>query len=179
MIKGGDQARKAKRAARGGHLPAQRNAGGETERSGRGGLGIAAALTGAAAVALGLYFSKHWQSTLPVLAFTGWQLLLGGAMLLPVALLTEPLPQQLTWQNIGGYLYLCLFGSVLAYLLFFRGLRRLPAAVVASLGLLSPVCAFVLGWLLLGQTLDGKGILGFVLILAAIIGVQRATRSSG
>lgn len=142
------------------------------------GLGIAAALTGAAAVALGLHFSKHWPIRLPVLAFTGWQLLLGGTMLLPVALLTEPLPQQLSWQNIGGYLYLCLFSSVLAYLLFFRGLRRLPAAVVASLGLLSPVCAFVLGWLLLGQTLDGKGILGFVLILVAIIGVQRATRSS-
>ncbi|MDO4710149.1 MAG: EamA family transporter [Pseudomonadota bacterium] len=142
------------------------------------GIGIAAALAGAAAVALGLHFSKHWPIRLPVLAFTGWQLLLGGAMLLPMAILTEPLPQQLTWRNIGGYLYLCLFGSVLAYLLFFRGLRRLPSALVASLGLLSPVCAFVLGWLLLGQTLDGKGILGFVLILVAITGVQRATRSS-
>lgn len=142
------------------------------------GIGITAALAGAAAVALGLYFSKHWQSTLPVLAFTGWQLLLGGAMLLPVAMLTERLPQELTWQNIGGYLYLCLFGSVLAYLLFFRGLRRLPSALVASLGLLSPVCAFMLDWLLLGQTLDSKGMLGFILILAAIIGVQKATRNS-
>lgn len=142
------------------------------------GIGIAAALTGAAAAASGIHLSKYGQTRLPLLAFTGWQLLLGGMMLLPVAMLTETLPEQITWRHVGGYLYLCLFGSVLAYVLFFRGLRRLPPALVASLGLLSPVCAFVLGWLLLDQYLDARGLAGFVLVLASIIGVQRATRAS-
>ncbi len=108
-------------------------------------IGVAAALLGAASMASGMFLSKRWQTRLPILAFTGWQLLVGGVFLLPLALWLEaPLPA-LGLRNVGGYLYLSLFGAVLAYLLFFRGIRHLPPAVVASLGLLSPVCAVVLG----------------------------------
>ncbi len=136
--------------------------------------GIAAALSGAASMSLGVYLSKHRRTSLPVLAFAGWQLLVGGLCLLPAALLAEPPLPALTLANIGGYLYLCLFGAVLAYVLFFSGLARLPPAVVSSLGLLSPVCAFALGWLFLGQGMDGKSLLGFALALLSIDGVQRA-----
>ena len=136
--------------------------------------GIAAALSGAASMSLGVYLSKHRRTSLPVLAFAGWQLLVGGLCLLPAALLAEPPLPALTLANIGGYLYLCLFGAVLAYVLFFSGLARLSPAVVSSLGLLSPVCAFALGWLFLGQGMDGKSLLGFALALFSIDGVQRA-----
>ena len=136
--------------------------------------GIAAALSGAASMSLGVYLSKHRKTSLPVLAFAGWQLLVGGLCLLPAALLAEPPLPALTLANIGGYLYLCLFGAVLAYVLFFSGLARLPPAVVSSLGLLSPVCAFALGWLFLGQGMDGKSLLGFALALLSVDGVQRA-----
>ena len=136
--------------------------------------GIAAALSGAASMSLGVYLSKHRRTSLPVLAFAGWQLLVGGLCLLPAALLAEPPLPALTLANIGGYLYLCLFGAVLAYVLFFSGLARLSPAVVSSLGLLRPVCAFALGWLFLGQGMDGKSLLGFALALLSIDGVQRA-----
>ena len=136
--------------------------------------GIAAALSGATSMSLGVYLSKHRRTSLPVLAFAGWQLLVGGLCLLPAALLAEPPLPALTLANIGGYLYLYLFGAVLAYVLFFRGLARLSPAVVSSLGLLSPVCAFALGWLFLGQGMDGKSLLGFALALLSIDGVQRA-----
>ena len=130
------------------------------------GWGMAAALTGAAGMALGVYLSKHWRISLNALAFTGWQLLFGGLFLLPAALLLETPPDTLTAANIGGYLYLSLFGAVFAYALFFRGIAKLPPAVVSSLALLSPVCAFVLGWLFLGQSMDAKSLLGFALALA-------------
>ncbi|HFC6395167.1 EamA family transporter [Neisseria bacilliformis] len=140
------------------------------------GWGIAAALLGAASMAFGVYLSKHWRFSLPPLAFTGWQLLFGGLILLPAALMLETPPDTLTAANIGGYLYLCLFGAVLSYALFFRGIAKLPPAVVSSLGLLSPVCAFVLGWLFLNQGMDAKSLAGFALALASIVGVQRAVR---
>ena len=54
-----------------------------------------------------------------------------------------------------------------------KGLARLSPTVVSSLGLLSPVCAFALGWLFLGQGMDGKSLLGFALALLSIDGVQR------
>ena len=142
-------------------------------------LGILAALAGATAMALGVYLSKHRRTSLPVLAFTGWQLFIGGLCLLPVALLAEPPLEALSAANIGGYLYLCLFGAVLAYVLWFDGIAKLPPAAVSSLGLLSPVCAFVLGWLFLGQGMDAKSLAGFALVLASIFGVQRAVGKAG
>ena len=138
--------------------------------------GILAALSGAAAMALGVYLSKHKKTSLPVLAFTGWQLFIGGVFLLPVALLAEPPLESLSPANIGGYLYLCLFGAVFAYVLFFNGIVKLSPAAVSSLGLLSPVSAFVLGWLFLGQGMDSKSLAGFALVLVSIFGVQKAVR---
>ena len=138
--------------------------------------GILAALSGAAAMALGVYLSKYKKTSLPVLAFTGWQLFIGGVFLLPVALLAEPPLESLSPANIGGYLYLCLFGAVFAYVLFFNGIVKLSPAAVSSLGLLSPVSAFVLGWLFLGQGMDAKSLAGFALVLVSIFGVQKAVR---
>ena len=140
------------------------------------GTGILAALSGAAAMALGVYLSKHKKTSLPVLAFTGWQLFIGGVFLLPAALLAEPPLESLSPANIGGYLYLCLFGAVFAYVLFFNGIVKLSPAAVSSLGLLSPVSAFVLGWLFLGQGMDAKSLAGFALVLVSIFGVQKAVR---
>ncbi|PJK09911.1 EamA family transporter [Lysobacteraceae bacterium NML08-0793] len=140
-------------------------------------LGIVAALSGAASMATGVFFGKRWRVDLPLLALTGWQLLLGGVMLLPLALWRESLPPQLTLSHVGGYLYLCLLGAVLAYALYFRGIAKLPPAAVSSLGLLSPVCAFVLGWLFLGQSMNAAALVGFALVLLSVFGVQRAVYS--
>jgi len=137
-------------------------------------LGIIAALAGSASMATGIFFSARFQHGLSVLAYTGWQLLLGGLCLLPVVLVLEPWPDHFTAANVGGYLYLCLVGAVLAYVLYFRGISRLPPAIVSSLGPLSPVCAFVLGWVFLNEQLGGRALAGFVLVLLSIIGVQRA-----
>ncbi|MDO5091437.1 MAG: EamA family transporter [Cardiobacteriaceae bacterium] len=140
-------------------------------------VGIVAALLTALAGAVGAYFSKYWHTSLSLLAFTGWQLLFGGLCLLPLALWLEPPLPRLSATQVGGYLYLCLFGSVLAYVLFFRGIQRLPVAVAMSLSLLSPVSAFILGWLFLDQRMDGRAVFGFVLALLSIFGVQRALQA--
>ena len=117
--------------------------------------GMAAALAGAASMATGTILAKRWQIKLPVLAFTGWQLLLGGLCL-----------------------YLTLFGAVIAYVLFFTGVARLPAALVSSLGLLGPISAVLLGWGFLDQTLQGRQLLGFALVLLSLMGMQKAMLNS-
>ena len=116
-------------------------------------VGVAAALVGTLCMAAGTFWSRRWRSDLPVLAFTGWQLLAGGVMLAPVAWAMEPPLPALTATHIAGYLYLSLAGALVAYALWFRGIARLPSVAVSSLGLLSPVTAVLLGCVLLGQAM--------------------------
>ncbi len=54
-----------------------------------------------------------------------------------------------------GYLWLCVAGAMLAYGLWFRGISRLPSVAVSALSLLSPVTAVLLGWIFLGQKIEG------------------------
>ena len=88
-------------------------------------VGVGAALAGAACMAAGTYFSRRWRPDMPVLAFTGWQLLVGGVILLPIALWADPPMPRLTGVQMLGYAYLCLVGAVVSYGLWFRGLARL------------------------------------------------------
>jgi len=135
-------------------------------------VGVIAALLGAGCMAAGTYLAQRWKSDLPLLANTGWQLLIGGLILLPLAMLTEPPLPSLGMKQVFGYAYLSLFGALLSYTLWFRGLRCLPPVGVSSLGLLSPLSAAVLGWVLLGESLSGIALLGFVTVLASVILVQ-------
>lgn len=135
-------------------------------------LGIAAALLGAACMATGVWLTRRWQLDLPVLPMTGWQLLIGGLMLAPVAWVADaPLPA-LTLSQYAAYIYLCLAGAVISYGLWFRGITRLPTIAVASLGLLSPLTAVVLGWVLLSQSMTGTAFLGLAIVLASVFAVQ-------
>ncbi|MFJ5482781.1 EamA family transporter [Pectobacterium actinidiae] len=138
-------------------------------------VGIAAALLGALCMAAGVWLTRRWQLDLPVLPLTGWQLFIGGLMLAPVAWgVDAPLPA-LTLSQYAAYTYLCLAGAVIAYGLWFRGITRLPTIAVASLGLLSPLTAVVLGWGLLSQSMTGIAFLGLTIVLASVFAVQWTT----
>lgn len=136
------------------------------------GIGIGAALLGAACMAFGTWCGRRWRLDMPVLALTGWQLLLGGLMLAPLAFLTESALPALDWRQIAAYSYLSLAGAMLAYVVWFRGVARLPAVAVASLGLISPITAVLLGWFALQQTLSGSALLGMVMVLSSVLAVQ-------
>lgn len=141
-------------------------------------VGVAAALAGATCMACGTFLSRRWKPDVPVLAFTGWQLLAGGLMLLPLACLAErPLPA-LGLAQWMGYAYLSLAGALLAYTLWFRGIARLSPVAVSSLGLLSPLTAVVLGWALLGESMRGLSLVGLVTVLGSILAVQWTAASS-
>lgn len=136
-------------------------------------IGVIAALTGALSMACGTFFSRYWKVDLPLFAFTGWQLLFAGLFILPIFLVMEKWPV-MTATNIAGYIYLCLFGAVIAYILWFQGIKQLSPAIVSSLGLLTPVSAFFLGWIFLNQKLSWISLVGLVIILSSIYVVQRS-----
>nr|WP_287859919.1 EamA family transporter [Klebsiella sp.] len=137
-------------------------------------LGIGAAFLGAISMALGTWLSRRWARSLPVIALTGWQLLIGGIVLAPIALMVDPPLHQVTLTQIAGYLWLCVAGAMLAYGLWFRGIGRLSPVAVSAMSLLSPVTAVILGWIFLGQKIEGMALVGLVIVLLSVLSIQRA-----
>ena len=137
-------------------------------------LGIMAAFSGAVSMALGTWLSRRWAISLPVVALTGWQLLTGGVVLAPVAWLVDPPLQGVTLTQAAGYLWLCVAGAMIAYGLWFRGISRLPSVAVSALSLLSPVTAVLLGWIFLGQKIEGVALVGLIVVLLSVLSIQRA-----
>ena len=140
-------------------------------------VGVAAGLGSAASMAAGTVLTRVWRAPVPPLTLTAWQLAAGGLLLLPAALVLEPALPVPSAANLAGFLYLGLIGGAATYLLWFRGLSRLEPGAVAPLGLLSPVTAVLLGWLVLSQDLTTPQLLGMALVLGSVVAGQRLQRA--
>lgn len=132
--------------------------------------GVLIGLIGTCSMALGILLTKHWgrPKGMSLLGFTGWQLTLGGLMLLPIALWYEDFPQTLTALNITGYAYLSLIGGVFGYFVWFRGIEKLNPVTTSFLGFLSSVSACLLGYIFLGQSFTQLQIVGSVAIIVSV-----------
>ncbi|MEU0333328.1 EamA family transporter [Streptomyces sp. NPDC006193] len=136
--------------------------------------GVLAAVGSTAAMAAGTVLTKRWGRPDGVgpLALTGWQLTAGGLLILPAAVLAEGAPPALDARAAGGYLYLALANTAVAYWLWFRGIGRLTATQAGFLGPLSPLTAAAVGWAALGQTLTPVQMAGMALAFGATVAGQ-------
>ena len=141
-------------------------------------IGIAAGLGGAASMAAGTVLSRKWQPPVSALSFTAWQLTAGGLILLPLALIVEPPLPPLSATNLAGLAWLGLVGAAATYALWFRGIARMEPGAVSMLGMMSPVTAVLLGWVVLGQALSPLQALGAAVVLTSVWAGQRANRPS-
>lgn len=140
------------------------------------GVGIAAAIAGAATMGLGTVLVKRWKSPVSLLVFTAWQLTVGGLVLLPIALVIEGPIEHLSTTNLLGFIYLGLVGTGLAYALWFRGIDKLKASSVSYLGLMSPLVATLMGFFLLNQTLTPIQLTGIAIVLFSVFIGQQTDR---
>lgn len=131
-------------------------------------VGVLAAVGAAVSFAFGVVLTRRWPAPADRVGAAGWQLLVGAVVLAPLTLLVEGAPPALDGRSLLGVAYLSLVGTALAYLLWFRGIRRLPVAAPPLLGLAAPVTGAVVGWVLLGQALAPVQLLGFALTLGSI-----------
>lgn len=142
-------------------------------------VGVAAGLLGAVSMATGIVLTKRWgrPEGVGLLNFTGWQLTVGGLVLTPVMFLAEGLPGSVTGANVAGFGYLGLVGALFSYVVWFRGVERLPALAVSFLGFASPLAAAALGYLVLDQALSPLQLLGALTVIAAMVLAQPRHRT--
>ncbi len=131
-------------------------------------VGVFAAVAANISFAAGVVLTKRFPVPENRLSSAGWQLLLGGVLILPLAATVEGMPGAVTTTNLAGFAYLSLIGTALAFVLWFRGIRRLPSAAPPLLGLAAPVTGAALGWVILDQALTPLQLVGFVITLPAI-----------
>jgi probable blue pigment (indigoidine) exporter len=136
-------------------------------------VGLLAALGSVLVSAVGFVLVKKWPPPTDMLTSVSWQLVAGGLVLVPVALLVEGPPPALSAANVGGLLWLTTVGTALAYVCWFRGLVRMPAGAVALVGLVNPVVGTLLGVLFAGEGFGWAQALGMALVLGGVVAGQR------
>jgi drug/metabolite transporter (DMT)-like permease len=81
-----------------------------------------------------------------------------------------------SWKGWAGLLYLALFGSVVAYLLYYWALRHLAASRLAAFTYIQPVLATLLGVAALGEEMTHNLLGGGALVLVGVYLAERRPR---
>ena len=94
----------------------------------------------------------------------------GAVGLLAIGLAFED-PREIEWSAaaIGSLAYLALFGSVTAFVIYYRILKFVPVSLLALITYVFPIVAVALGWLVLDERLSGTTLVGASGVLAGIV----------
>lgn len=137
--------------------------------------GMALTMLGTCAFSLGTVLFKRAPVQLNLFALVGHQTVLGGLLLLPAALLLEDVHTvRYTPELLQSLLYLVLVVSVGATMLWFLLVRRSSASIASTYHFLNPVFGLLLGWGLLGESINGVEVLGTAFVILGIVGITRS-----
>ena len=126
--------------------------------------------------AFGSVLSKRWQSGPPTFAGTAWQVFFAGIGNLIFAFLNHDFAH-VTWtaRGVGAIAYLVVGGSLIGYTAYIYILGHAPTAKVSTYAYVNPVVAVFLGWLVLGEKVDGYMLAGSAVVIASVILVTSAS----
>lgn len=148
--------------------------------------GVKATAWGLIAVALAstcygvaIVYGRHYLRGLPPMVAPTAQMLLATLFLIPVSLGLEqpfrlPVP---SWPAIGSLLALGIFGTGVAFIVYYRIMERTSATYVSMVTYLVPVFGVILGVVVLGETLSWNAYLGCALILLGVMIVNGVVRA--
>jgi drug/metabolite transporter (DMT)-like permease len=135
------------------------------------GLGILLCLAAALSYGISALVARRCLADSSPLATATFQLMASSLMMVVVAGIFErpwqlPMPGAVTWLAVFG---LAALSTALAYIVFFRVLRRSGATNVMLVTLLVPVTAILLGSLVLGEHISSREIAGALVIGSALL----------
>ena len=120
---------------------------------------------------LSALLARRVLSNSPPLGTATFQMLASTVMMVVVAAVVDrpwqlPMPAASTWFAV---ISLAALSTALAYIVFFQILRRSGATNVMLVTLLIPVTAILLGYLVLGETISPREIVGALVIGSALL----------
>jgi drug/metabolite transporter (DMT)-like permease len=121
---------------------------------------------------------KRWGAHLHPYTLTTLPMAYGTFVLGAISWMTERhLPVAWTPLAIASVVYLALFGSVVAFVIYYTLLKQVSVSALALVSYVFPVVAVLLGYLILGERLTGSALAGAATILVGIAVAVRGSRS--
>jgi drug/metabolite transporter (DMT)-like permease len=136
--------------------------------------------------ALGSFLSPRLRTPRDVLVSTAYQMLAGGVVLLLVGVgrgeLADLDPATFSTRSIVAFIYLVLFGSLVAYSAYTWLLQNASVSLVSTYAFVNPVVAVLLGALILAEPITPTILIGAAVIVVAVAFIvfrQNAARRAG
>ncbi len=121
------------------------------------------------------FMTKKVVNRYPPITLLFYSTLFGTVFLLPLALFERGEWRQPTSLSFAMMLFLGVFCSVLAYLLYNRGLKTMAASTVTSMLNLVPIFGVFFSWALLGEEVTARKFIGGAIV---IFGVMLSVRGA-
>jgi len=138
-------------------------------------VGVACIVAGLLSIVTGTILLRRFAPPGRLWVGNGVQNLLGGLAVTPVALAFESVGAVVpSWRLLGALLFLALLVSVFGYFLWSYLIMTAGAAAASAYHFVMPPLGFIFGWLLLGEHIAPRDLVGIVPI---VIGIYLITRS--
>jgi drug/metabolite transporter (DMT)-like permease len=121
----------------------------------------------------GMIYMKYASAPAESFTASSIQMLTGGGWLLATALLTGEFarfdPAGLTSRSVGAWIYLVIFGSLIAFSTFTWLMKHSTPAKVSTYAYVNPIVAVFLGWLVLHEEVSPRIFLAAAIIIAGVV----------
>jgi drug/metabolite transporter (DMT)-like permease len=135
--------------------------------------GIIAVLISGFAWAAGTLYARYSPHHPNAIMAAAQQMIAGAVGLLVIGLLRGEAGRgalsAITWPSFLAFLYLAVFGSLVAFSAFGWLITVSTPARLSTTAFVNPVVAVILGWALLGETLASRALAGATLIVCAVL----------
>lgn len=117
----------------------------------------------------GVWARKRLAGLTPMISAAG--MLTGSSLIMiPLAWWAEGAPAtSFSGETIAAIIYMSLFGTVAAYLLYYRILAAAGSGNLMLVTVMMPPISIWLGWLVLGETLTNEALIGCAMIIAGLV----------
>jgi drug/metabolite transporter (DMT)-like permease len=135
----------------------------------RAGIAVAVILLSPVASSLTSVGIKKWGHDLHPYTLTTLPMTYGAIGLTAIGMAVES-PRAIEWTAaaIGSLVFLSVFGSVIAFVVYYRLLKVVPVSLLSLITYAFPVVAVLLGWIVLDERLSGSTLAGAGAVLAGM-----------
>jgi drug/metabolite transporter (DMT)-like permease len=139
-------------------------------------IGLALMLGASMAWSTGSFFSSKLALPADTFVATVYEMLGGGAVLVVAALALGEGGElgRASAASVGAWLYLALFGSLVAFTAYAWLLHNAPISQVVTHQYVNPLVAIALGAVVLGETFDATTIVGALIVIGAVFATIRS-----